>query len=144
MNSMRKKLFITAALLLLFATGAFACEFTYMIRSSDGKSERVIPGRPAELESGESYTLTVSYREDHKNCIVAPEDTLFLVEEERWREGKDYLALTLVSSEGWKSDGRSHEASFVFTASKQGEWPLEVIRECTRGGYKATLLFRVA
>ncbi|MDX9802040.1 MAG: hypothetical protein RBT69_11970 [Spirochaetia bacterium] len=142
--NIRKKMLIPAVMLLISAAGVFACEFTYSLTAPDGKVSRLTPADKVSLEEGEQYVLTVSYVEDHKKCTVAPEDTLFLLEDERWKAGKDYLPLTLLSSEGWAVDGRSYLISFTFTASKQGNYPLEIIRECARGGYRASLNFIVA
>ena len=139
-----KKLLILAAMLLISAAGAFACEFTYNLTAPDGKVRRITPADMVSLEEGRQYVLTVSYVEDHKKCTVVPEDTLFLLEDERWKTGKDYLPLALISSGEWINDGRSHSISFTFTASKQGTCPLEIIRECARGGYRASLNFAVA
>ena len=127
----------------LTASGAFACEFTYMLKGPDGSESRITPASKVTLEEGAQYTLSVSYREDHKHCIVAPQDTMFLVEDERWKSGKDYLPLQLVSAGSWVSDGRSHTTSLTFTAAKPGDCALEIVRECTRGGYTAALKFMV-
>ena len=140
---MKKIITLSALILFLTAAGAFACEFTYILKGPDGSGSRITPSGKVTLEAGSKYTLSVSYREDHKNCIVPPQDTMFLVEDERWKSGKDYLPLQLLSAESWVSDGRSHSTSFTFTAVKQGDWPLEILRECTRGGYKASIMFRV-
>ena len=123
----------------------FACEFTYTLTDPSGKQSRIIPGSTVPLIAGTTYTLTVVYKEDHNNCKVPAEDTLFLVEEERWRENKDYLALRLISSTGWSVTARRpHSAGVTFTAGKTGLWVMEIIRECDRGGYKEKLLFSVS
>lgn len=136
-----KRVFII--LFILAASGLFGCEFLYTLKDSKGVEIRITPGSVTSLSTGERYVLSVSYREDHNRCLVAPADTLFLVEEERWRAGKEYLPLVLESAPGWTSTGRSHSTSFIFFADKTGTWEMEVLRECTRGGYKASLFFQV-
>lgn len=120
-----------------------ACEFTYLLTGPDHSETRIIPGIPVTVSVNGEYSLSISYREDHRNCLVPPEDTLFLVEEERWKEGKDYLALELQGPISWESDGRSHSASLLFSANKVGTWVLDVIRECTRSGYEQSLVIEV-
>jgi len=139
-----KKMLIFALMLLISAAGVFACEFTFTLTTPDGNTNRLTPADSVSLEEGRQYVLSVSYVEDHKKCAVPPEDTLFLLEDERWKTGKDYLPLALMSSGGWINDGRSHSISFTFTASRQGSFPLAIIRECARGGYSASLNFAVA
>jgi len=101
------------------------------------------PGGAVPLSQGAEYTLTVSYREDHRGCIVPPEDTLFLVQEERWKAGKDYLPLQLLKAQPWVDSGRSQSTTLSFKASEAGTWGVQVVRECSRGGYDQTLLFAV-
>lgn len=131
------------AYLFLAAAPLAACEFTYTITGPGLSAARVVPGVPVSLVRDAQYTLTVSYREDHRNCIVPPEDTLFLLEEERWKTGKDYLPLQLLATEPWVDAARSHSTTLTFAASDPGTWSLDVLRECSRGGYDQTLLFSV-
>jgi len=136
-------LLIPLVYLFLAAAPLSACEFTYTISGPGLSAAKVIPGVPVTLTRDAEYTLSVSYREDHNNCLVPPEDTLFLVEEERWKTGKDYLPLELLQARPWTASGRSNATTLTFTASEAGTWPVQVIRECTRGGYDQTLLFSV-
>ena len=129
--------------LFLAAAPLSACEFTYTISGPGLSAVRVIPGVAVTLSRGAEYTLSVSYREDHGNCVVPAANTLFLVEEERWKAGKDYLPLELLAAQPWTDAGRSHSTTITFRASDAGTWPVQVIRECTRTGYNQKLLFRV-
>jgi hypothetical protein len=130
-------------LLLLPAARLAACEFTYTLTGPGQTDTRIIPGIPLQLETDALYSLDVSYREDHRNCLVPPEDTLFLVEEERWKTGKEYLALELMEDIVWIEDEREKQTIIQFETHTPGTWPLQVIRECSRGGYDQTLLFTV-
>ena len=144
MTKNKVKLIIIFCFLFLAGVKLFACEFTYTITDPAGKTVRVVPGTQILLTAGDTYTLTAVYKEDHNNCKVPAEDTLFLVEEERWKENKDYLALRLESSTNWSLPARrTHSVSFTFTAVKPGTWIMDVIRECTKGGYKEKLIFSV-
>ena len=140
---MKYRFLILTALFMLAAAALSACEFIYILTTPDGKETRIIPGNEYTIMEGGQYILSMSYKEDHRNCEVLPEDTLFLVEDEKWRTGKDYLALELLSAAEWESDKKSHSASMTFTAAKTGVWDIQVIRECSRGGYKESLIFRV-
>jgi hypothetical protein len=139
-----KKIFII--LILVFgAAGAFACQFTFSLISGDGSVQTIAPGRSVDLELAEVYTLKVSCEEDHGNCPVAAEDTIFLLEEEKWKAGKDYLPLILQENISWSdTGGRSHLAELSFTAERAGIWELEIIRDCDRKeGYDEVLILSV-
>jgi hypothetical protein len=136
-------LMMISALTLFSSENLGACEFTYILEGPGHEETRLIPGIPVSISSDSHYSLSISYREDHRNCLVPPEDTLFLVEEERWRTGKDYLALELLDDIEWEVSGRALSAQLSFQANRIGTWPLQVIRECTRGGYDQALLFTV-
>ena len=75
------------------------------------------------------------------------EDTLFLLDDEKWKASKDNLPLQLEQDPNWEEldGGRSHEARLSFSAEDAGEWALEIIRECDRrGGYDEVLSFFVS
>jgi len=134
-----------AGILNLLAVGAFACEMTFALTDSSGNSRTIVPGKEIVLKRGETYSLVVRFKEDHNNCKVAPEETLFLLDEEKWKSSKDYLPLQLAGSINWvDTDSRTHETELTFEAVKIGDWELEVIRECSKkGGYDEYLLFSV-
>lgn len=134
-----------AGILTLLTVGAFACEMTFVLTDSSANSRTVIPGKKIVLKRGETYSLVVRFKEDHNNCKVAPEVTLFLLDEEKWKSSKDYLPLQLAGSINWTDiNSRTHETELTFKAAKSGDWELEVIRECSKKeGYDEYLLFSV-
>jgi hypothetical protein len=135
--------------LILFAilsfTELWACEFSYTITDTQEKSVNVIPSQPVMLEIGETYTFTISFYEDHRNCTVSPSDTLFLLDGGRWRVGREAQGLVLDTAIVWKENSsRLNTGVGTFTALRPGSYTLEVIRECSRGGYTADLRFIVS
>jgi hypothetical protein len=145
-NKMMKYLMIIAVFLgvLLSAFGLFACEMHFSLISPDGKEEHVYPGRETVLSHDVTYTLQVEFVEDHRNCVMKPEDTVYLLDEEKWNTEKDYLALQLVSAGEWeKTSARGWVQELQFTATQEGSVSLEVLRDCPKGGYDENLLFSV-
>lgn len=139
-----KKIFII--LILIFgAAGAFACQFTYSLISGDGSTQNIVPGKSVDLDISEVYTLKVIFEEDHNNCPVSAEDTVFLLEEEKWKASKDYLPLVLQENISWSDTGsRSHVTELSFNAAQAGAWELEIIRDCDKKeGYDEILNFSV-
>jgi len=139
-----KRIFII--LILVFgAAGAFACQLTFSLVSGDGSVRNIVPGRSVDLELSEVYTLKVTLEEDHNNCPVPAKDTVFLLDEEKWKASKDYLPLILGDNISWSDTGsRSHVAELAFTAVQAGVWELEIIRDCDKKeGYDESLIFSV-
>lgn len=139
-----KKIFII--LILIFgAAGAFACQFTFSLISSDGSARNIVPGRSVDLDISKVYTLKMTFEEDHGNCPVPAEDTVFLLEEEKWKASKDYLPLVLQDNISWSDTGsRSHVTELYFTAAQAGVWELEIIRDCDKKeGYDEILNFSI-
>ncbi|MBN1699440.1 MAG: hypothetical protein JW881_18105 [Spirochaetales bacterium] len=123
---------------------AEACVLDYVLTDTGGNTLRIRPGGVAELDIGETYSLKVDFTSDHGNCLVPAEDTVFLLEEEKWKTGKDYLPLLLKEPVIWKKTGsRTYSADLVFEAALKGDVALEVLRECTKGGYDEYLGFTV-
>jgi hypothetical protein len=145
---MRKltKILLTVFFLFLLTVGAFACEMSYTLTDAAGGSRSIVPGSPVNLQKGETYSLFVSFTEDHGNCTVAPEETVFLLDEEKWKASKNHLPMQLLSDIEWKdTSSNSHEAELKFKAVQTGRWDLEVLRECDRkGGYDEYLIFSVS
>lgn len=142
-----KRVIITA-LTVLFASAAVAgaCELQFSLFDAAGTERAVAAGTgsPINLEVGLEYTLRMAYREDHRSCTVQPEDTLLLLDGARWREARDTQPLVLAAPVVWTQPrARTHEAEIGFTAAAAGNWTLEIIRECSRGGYYGELLFVV-
>ena len=140
------RILIIGGILTLLTVGAFACEMTFVLTDSSANSRTIIPGKTVILKRGETYSLVIRFKEDHNNCKVAPEETLFLLDEEKWKSSKDYLSLQLAGSINWvDTDSRTHETELTFIAVNTGEWELEVIRECSKkDGYDEYLLFSVS
>ena len=138
---------LVAGFLLIASALGFACEFTFSLTDSNGDTRTVVPGSTVMIESGASYVLTVRYSEDHGRCTVPPEDTMFLLDEEKWRASKDHLPLRLTQDPSWEDSegGRTHETRLSFTALEEGEWTLEIVRECDRKeGYDESFVFLVS
>jgi hypothetical protein len=142
-----KRLMISLGIMItmvLTGTVALACEMNFTIVSNNGESFEVRPGKVLTLEAGETYTMEVEFVQDHRNCIVPAEDTVFLLNEEKWKEGKDYLPLLLLSQSGWTEvSSGTWEQNLVFVAQESQKTALEVIRECPKGGYDETLEFKI-
>ncbi|MQY77233.1 MAG: hypothetical protein GH155_06340 [Spirochaeta sp.] len=139
-----KKIFII--LILIFGVAvAFACQLTFSLISGDGSVRNIVPGRRVDLELSESYTLKVTFEEDHGNCPLPAEETVFLLEEEKWKASKDYLPLILQENISWSDTGsRSHVTELAFTAAQAGVWKLEIIRDCDKKeGYDENLIFSI-
>jgi archaellum component FlaG (FlaF/FlaG flagellin family) len=142
-----KRIFIAAMVLVtaIFIGGAaLACEMNFTVISSDGETVEVQPGRELKLDKGEAYTMIIEFVEDHGRCETPADETVYLLEEERWKASKDYLPLSLSEQGAWEevSPG-TWEQELVFTAQESGKTELEVIRECPKGGYDETLEFKV-
>jgi len=148
---MRKLLFGVLFMIGLFFSGfgLYACEMRYSLVQPDGNELDISPGDPAGtpviLHAGESYTLQVVFIQDHRKCVTPAEETVYLVDEEKWKLTKEYLSLQLLSQSDWRevSTGR-WEQEIEFQPLREGECVLEVIRDCPKGGYDERLVFRVS
>jgi len=120
---------------------------TFMLDGS-----RLVPGQSVVLTAGSTHVLSIVFAEDHGNCTLLPEKTVFLLNDEKWKEGKDYLPLVLKSPVVWKSvSSTRHETSISFTAGSAGSAGsagpagsvvLEVIRDCDKkAGYDEKFMF---
>ena len=137
-------IFASAVLLFAGAAAATACEFAFLLSGPEGIQQKIIPGSSTALSLDGAYTLTVEFTEDHGNCKLEPEDTVFLLEEEKWKATKDTLPLLLLSSIRWEEQtSRVNITEISFRAAKAGRWELEVIRDCSKGGYDEILTFVV-
>jgi hypothetical protein len=125
-------------------SAASACDLRFTLQDRAGVVTELRAGDTVSLENGMSYTLHVVFREDHGRCLVAPEETIFLMEEEKWKPSKDYLPLTLENSIIWKAeDAKSYGTDLTFSAASKGTFKLDIIRECSKGGYEEYILFVV-
>lgn len=134
-----------AALMVLIALAvaapASACIFTYTLIGESG-SVALTPDTPTAVEVGQTYRIDIAMREDHGNCRIEPEDTLFLLDEARWRLNRETQPMVLLSEIVWQPVGTTRYTTTIeFRVGQPGLWTVDVIRECTRGGYRGALLF---
>lgn len=135
-----RRIGIVAAIMVFAAAVGHACIFTYTLVGPDGSVE-IRSGTPAHVVTGESYRIEIAMRENHANCRIQPEDTLFLLEEGRWRLLRDTQPLVLLEEIVWEQTGSRRYATVVsFSVAQAGAWRVDVIRECDRGGYHETLI----
>ena len=134
----------TITTIFLASTGGYACEMNFNLLLPDGVTEEILPGNNIFLSAGENYTLVVKFTPDHRKCVTPPEETAYLLMEEKWKSSKDYLPLQLVSQGEWVSDSsQTWTQEMSFTAVQNGSWELEIIRDCPKGGYDDFLTFHV-
>ncbi len=135
---------LAAVILASAVTTAFPCEFTFAMIDSQGVHREIDPLKPVILESGDSYTLVMSYWEDHRNCRILPEETRLLLDGARWRVLRDTQPLILAADPSWEqTDTRTHEGMVHFTARSTGSWVLEVVRICDRAGFVEEIVILV-
>jgi len=138
------KYLLPLLLLVLPAAIIPACEFSFDLLGSDGTALSLRPGTETALQQGETYILEVTFFEDHRKCLLTPEDTEFFLEEVKWKPGRD-LPLLLEEAATWEqTDSRTNRAALSFQALEAGSFTLEVLRECDKGGYDELLLFSVS
>lgn len=139
-----KRIFLVA---LLFVAGngvLWACNYTFTLIDSQGTTQGVQEGVPVSVTQDETYTLNIRYVENHRNCTVTPEETIFLLDGSRWRVQRDTQPLLLTAAPEWSQPAqRTHEADFIFQPQTAGPWNLEIVRVCDRGGYTGLLTFEV-
>jgi len=124
--------------------GLHACEMHFSLVFPDGSEQEVVPGKSVSLASGNSYTLKVEFIQDHRKCVTPPDQTVYLLQDEKWKSTKDYLPLQLLAQSEWhEATSDSWLQEIGFRAVQQGEWELEVIRNCPKGGYDEYIAFQV-
>ncbi len=139
-----KRYLLVTALLLSLALPLFACEMEFRLSGPAMADMRILPGSTIALEKGSSYTLQVVFTEDHRNCKIPPEDTLFMLDKQKWRVDKTEQALVLHRAIVWQTSAkRTNETTLLFVASEQGQRVLNIIRTCTKGGYDEEIIFSV-
>lgn len=128
----------------LIALSGFACNISFSLVDSNGSQKDIYPGGVTELQTGMSYVLKVVFIEDHGRCKLGADETEFLLDEEKWKVSKDYLPLKLLEKITWEKTGnKEHETSVTFRAEKEGTFDLEVIRDCSKGGYDEIVTFLI-
>ncbi|WP_320130116.1 hypothetical protein [uncultured Sphaerochaeta sp.] len=136
---------IMALVLLVIPTfNLFACEMSFHLTGPQYSDTRVLPGSTISLQQGEIYNLEVEFTEDHRNCTVPAEDTLFLVDGSKWKTSKTSLALVLEHEINWVEESRYINTSILtFEANKDGSTVLDILRDCRKGGYDESITFMV-
>lgn len=134
----------TLALFLASALAAHACIFTYTLVGPEGETELAGSGAAPVVRIGETYRIEITMREDHANCRIDPEDTIFLLEEGRWRVLRETQPLVLLADIEWEQIAtRRYTTAIEFRPATAGLYRIDVIRECDRGGYHEILLIDV-
>jgi len=123
---------------------ASACEMAFKLVDGTGSSRKILPGSTIALDAGKSYTIKVEFTEDHRNCLLEPEDTLFLLDGAKWRVNKEDQGLVLTKAVTWFESGKSlNLTDLVFKAATPGKYGLTILRECAKGGYDEVINFVV-
>lgn len=120
-----------------------ACDFTFSLINSQGESLPVTTDQSIPLIAGETYTLHMSYWEDHRSCPLGPEGTIFLLDGARWRAANDSQALILTSLVWDDGSSRTKTGNAVFTVGSMQTCTLEILRICHREGYSGKLTFYI-
>ncbi len=141
---MKLRLALVGLVLALAAAAAGACEISYRLVDSKGVARAVTPDREVALVRGETYRLEVTFEEDHGKCAVDADETEFLLEEQMWKSSKTSLPLLLLKDPVWRDlSSREHATELPFKAVEAGTWELEVVRDCSKGGYDETFKIKV-
>ena len=139
-----KRYFLIGMLMLSFFLPLFACEMEFRISGPAMTDMRILPGSTIALEKGASYSLQVIFSEDHRNCKIPPEDTLFMLDKQKWRVDKTEQGVVLQSPIVWEIEAkRTNETTISFVASQEGLRVLNICRICTKGGYDENIIFSV-
>lgn len=143
---MKKRIVFALAMLLgASALPAIACEFAFSITDEGGVRRTITPGGTAAVIPGRIYTLSVEFIEDHGKCKLEPEDTDFLLNEEKWKPSKSHLPLLLLEDIRWLEESeRTNTTNLRFEARQEGTWTLEIIRDCSKGGYDEFITIAVS
>ena len=140
-----KKIFFAAFVMLISSAALFACDMSFSVTDEAGKTFKIYPDETVNLKKEGSYTLTVIFKENHGRCTVPAEDTVFLLDDEKWKYGKEKLSFVISDIYNWETVSNSeYRVDIPFKAEKSGEVYLEVVRECTRKeGYDEYIVFNV-
>ena len=143
-RSMWLTLAMAAALFAIPPIRAEACEMAFRITGPDGAEMRILPGSTIALRKGAEYTLRVEFTEDHRNCAIPPDETVFMLDGGKWRVNKTAQALVLRSAIAWTAVSRTQNTAVItFTAGAGGTTVLNVSRDCPKAGYDESFTFVV-
>lgn len=124
--------------------GAFACEMKFGIGLSGAKPQALKENAVIELKAGAEYALTLSYFEDHRNCLVKPEDTKVSLDGKAWT-AQSAVGLKLLDAQAWtEAPARTQSAILRFVAAVPGTYVVGVDRACPKGGYSGTITVKVS
>ena len=139
-----KRYYMLGILLLSLALPLFACEMEFRLSGPAMTDMRLLPGSTIALKKDASYTLEVIFSEDHRNCKIPPEDTLFMLDKQKWRVDKTEQGVVLKSPIVWETTTKSTNVTTIaFVASDVGLRVLNICRTCSKGGYDENITFSV-
>ncbi|MDY0288217.1 MAG: hypothetical protein RBR15_05285 [Sphaerochaeta sp.] len=122
----------------------FACEMEFRISGPTMTDMRILPGSTIELAHDGAYTLQVIFAEDHRACKIPAEETLFMLDKQKWRVGKTEQAVVLQEPILWtEKDKLTNVATISLVATNTGKRVLNIIRTCSKGGYDEQIIFSV-
>ena len=135
---------VIALLLMLSSASLFACEMIFNLSGPSLMDMRVLPGSTIILQEGASYTLRVEFIEDHRNCSIPPEDTLFMLDGQKWRVDKTEQGIVLQDQILWTVKSKTTNFTLLpFLALQEGTFTLNINRDCPKGGYHENITFSV-
>lgn len=144
---MKKYLVLFFGLLLgamIFSPAVFACQIIYNLIDPKGVKQAIVPSNTIHITKGETYTLRIDFYEDHRNCNLPPNKTLFLLNDKVWEHGKTNLPLELLGPVRWQTlSSRYKVGTLQFKALQSGTFTLEILRECVKERYEEEFRIRV-
>ncbi len=139
-----KRLCVIGILMLGLIFPLLACEMEFRLSGPSLTDMRILPGSTIALEKEGYYTLQVIFTEDHRACKIPPEDTLFMLDKQKWRVDKSEQGVVLQSPIVWSTTSKTtNETTLSFVASQAGLRTLNIIRTCPKGGYDEEIIFSV-
>ena len=142
---MNKKYLLIAGFLILFSiANVSACFFSFTLTDSINYEQSIRPFTPVTVYTGDTYKLTITFTQDHRNCAGPADETDLLLYEEKWKTTKNYLPMQLLSTTDWEKTGTgTYTIELHFIPDIKGTWNLQVLRECSKGGYDESLVFDI-
>jgi hypothetical protein len=147
-NGSRRRVMRKIAIVIFFlfssGVGLYACEMHFSLLHPDGSEQVIFLGKSTVLKEGKEYLLRVQFVEDHRRCLTPPEETVYLLNDEKWKSAKEHLPLILLSQSQWEEVYvHTWEQEIRFKAQESGEWELQIVRDCPKGGYEEQLTILV-
>lgn len=131
--------------MVVFCSTALACQITYTLTDSRGNTQQIISGKTIQIIKGETYTLKIDFYEDHRNCKIPPEQTVFLLNDKTWEYGRTNLPLELLGPIRWQiASSRFKVGMLQFRVVQTGLFTLEILRDCTKEGYEGVFQIRAS